>query len=66
MAHEPTGAGRLDFGSSGRPSVANPDLFSRIRTGAPLADAPDASWFRGDQTGHSDWPTMAGPPLRFG
>ena len=65
-AHKPTGAGRLDVGSSGRPSVTNPDLVSRIRTGAPLDDAPDASWFRGDQTDHSDWPTMAGPPLRFG
>ena len=46
--------------SFGRPFIANPDLVDRLRSGAPLADAPKAYWYGGDKTGYSDWPGMMG------
>jgi N-ethylmaleimide reductase len=49
--------GEADLVSFGRAYIANPDLVSRIATGAPLAEAPEKYWYGGDQTGYSDWPT---------
>ena len=46
--------------SFGRPYIANPDLVERLRTGAPLAEAPKQYWYGGDATGYSDWPGMEG------
>jgi len=66
MADAAVADGRIDLVSFGRPFIANPDLVSRLRTGAPLADAPKAYWYGGGATGYSDWPTMNGPPLRLG
>ena len=53
-------AGLADLVSFGRPYLANPDLVDRLRTGAPLAEAPKAYWYGGGATGYSDWPGMAG------
>jgi N-ethylmaleimide reductase len=50
--------GEADLISFARAYIANPDLVNRIRTGAPLAEAPQEYWYGGDQTGYSDWPTM--------
>jgi N-ethylmaleimide reductase len=55
-------AGEADLVSFGRAYIANPDLVTRIATGAPLAEAPEEYWYGGDQTGYSDWPTAAGEP----
>ena len=52
--------GAADLISFGRPFIANPDLVERLRTGAPLADAPKQYWYGGDATGYSDWPGMQG------
>ncbi len=52
--------GNADLISFGRPFIANPDLVDRLRTGAPLADAPKQYWYGGDATGYSDWPGMQG------
>jgi N-ethylmaleimide reductase len=45
-----------DLVSFGRAYIANPDLVSRIATGAPLAEAPQEYWYGGDANGYSDWP----------
>jgi len=43
----------------GRPFIANPDLVERLRTGAPLADAPKETWYGGGAHGYTDYPTLA-------
>jgi N-ethylmaleimide reductase len=48
-----------DLVSFGRAYIANPDLVTRIATGAPLAEAPQEYWYGGDETGYSDWPRAA-------
>jgi N-ethylmaleimide reductase len=52
-------SGAADLVSFGRAYLANPDLVSRIATGAPLAEAPQEYWYGGDATGYSDWPRVA-------
>ncbi len=52
--------GDADLFSMGRPFIANPDLVERLRTGAPLAEAPKAYWYGGGSVGYSDWPAMPG------
>jgi N-ethylmaleimide reductase len=54
--------GEADLISFARAYIANPDLVGRIRSGGPLADAPQEYWYGGDETGYSDWPTMASSP----
>ncbi len=61
LADKTLAAGDADLISFGRPFIANPDLVERLRTGAPLAEAPKQYWYGGDQTGYSDWPGMGGP-----
>ena len=61
MADEAVARGDVDLVSFGRPFIANPDLVERMRTGAPLADAPKPYWYGGGTVGYSDWPTMNGP-----
>jgi N-ethylmaleimide reductase len=53
---------RADLISFARAYIANPDLVERIRTGAPLAEAPQRYWYGGDSTGYSDWPAMQTQP----
>ncbi len=43
----------------GRPFIANPDLVERLRTGAPLAEAPRETWYGGGAHGYTDYPTLA-------
>jgi N-ethylmaleimide reductase len=50
--------GDADLISFARAFIANPDLVNRIRTGAPLAEAPQEYWYGGDETGYSDWPAV--------
>ncbi len=60
LAEKALAQGRADLFSFGRPFIANPDLVDRLRSGAPLADAPKPYWYGGDATGYSDWPGMNG------
>ncbi len=60
LAERTIAAGDADLVSFGRAFIANPDLVDRLRTGAPLADAPKQYWYGGDATGYSDWPGMRG------
>ncbi len=60
LADKTLAEGNADLISFGRPFIANPDLVERMRTGAPLAEAPKQYWYGGDATGYSDWPGMQG------
>ncbi len=60
LAEQTLADGNADLISFGRPFIANPDLVDRLRTGAPLAEAPKQYWYGGDATGYSDWPAMQG------
>lgn len=64
LAEEVLECGDADLFSMGRPFIANPDLVDRLRTGAPLAEAPKEYWYGGGSVGYSDWPTMRGNPDR--
>ena len=60
LAEERLRNGEADLFSFGRSFIANPDLVERLRTGAPLADAPKEYWYGGDANGYTDWPGMNG------
>jgi N-ethylmaleimide reductase len=61
LAEKTLQEGNADLISFGRAFIANPDLVERLRTGAPLAEAPKQYWYGGGSTGYSDWPGMQGP-----
>ena len=61
LANKTLGEHGADLISFGRPFIANPDLIDRLRSGAPLAEAPKKYWYGGDAVGYSDWPGMDGP-----
>lgn len=63
LAEQTLAAGDADLFSIGRPFIANPDLISRLASGAPLAEAPKEYWYGGDANGYSDWPGMDGNVL---
>jgi N-ethylmaleimide reductase len=60
LAEQTLADGNADLISFGRPFLANPDLVERLRTGAPLAEAPKQYWYGGGSVGYSDWPGMHG------
>ena len=60
MAEKELAAGGAELFSFGRPFLANPDLVQRLRSGAPLAEAPKPYWYGGGANGYSDWPGMDG------
>jgi N-ethylmaleimide reductase len=66
LAEKTLAAGDADLFSIGRPFIANPDLVNRLRTGAPLAEAPKEYWYGGDANGYSDWPGANGNVLLAG
>jgi N-ethylmaleimide reductase len=66
LAEKTLAAGDADLFSIGRPFIANPDLVHRLRTGAPLAEAPKEYWYGGDANGYSDWPGTNGNVLLAG
>jgi N-ethylmaleimide reductase len=59
LAEEAVNSGRADLVSFGRPFIGNPDLVQRLRDGAPLVDAPQETYYGGDEKGYSDWPAFA-------
>lgn len=59
LAEQTLAAGDADLFSIGRPFIANPDLIERMRSGAPLAEAPREYWYGGDSTGYTDWPRIS-------
>jgi N-ethylmaleimide reductase len=59
MAEEALRSGRVDLVSFGRPFIANPDFVERLRTGAPLTEAPKETYYGGAEHGYTDWPALA-------
>jgi len=43
----------------GRLFIANPDLVARLKTGAPLMQAPKETWYGNGAKGYIDWPELA-------
>ena len=58
LALEARRADTADLVCFGRPFIGNPDLVERLRTGAPLADAPKETWYGGDAAGYTDYPAL--------
>ena len=50
--------GAADMVSFGKPFLANPDLVERFRTDAELNAADEQTFYGGDETGYTDYPTM--------
>ena len=50
--------GRADAIAFGRPFIANPDLVERLRTGAPLNQADQKTFYGGDEHGYTDYPAL--------
>ncbi|GAA4535102.1 alkene reductase [Amycolatopsis samaneae] len=51
--------GLADVLSFGSLFISNPDLVHRFRVGAPLAQADEATFYRGDHHGYTDYPALA-------
>ena len=49
-------AGDSDLVAFGVPFIANPDLVHRFRNGIALAEADQATFYGGDETGYTDYP----------
>lgn len=52
------GEGKLDLVAYGRRFIANPDLPRRLREGAELNEADDATFYQGGAKGYTDYPTL--------
>ncbi len=50
--------GLADLLAFGRPFIGNPDLVERLRRGAPLAVADQATFYGGDAHGYTDYPAL--------
>jgi N-ethylmaleimide reductase len=50
--------GLADVVTVGTMALANPDLVERIRAGAPLNTPDPATFYGGDATGYTDYPTL--------
>lgn len=59
LAYQARRQDTADLVCFGRPFIANPDLVERLKTGAPLAEAPRETWYGGDERGYTDWPTLS-------
>ena len=52
-------SGNSDLVAFGMPYIANPDLPARIKQGAELAEADQATLYGGDEKGYTDYPALA-------
>jgi N-ethylmaleimide reductase len=50
--------GRVDLVAFGRPYIANPDLVERLKSGAPLNEGDQATWYGGGAEGYTDYPAL--------
>ena len=59
-------SGRADLVAIGRPFISNPDLVERLKTGQPLAESDQATYYapgpNGFADGYTDYPTADGQP----
>ncbi|KAA5606586.1 alkene reductase [Roseospira marina] len=59
MAQEAVADGRVDMVAFGRPFIANPDLVTRLQTGASLAALDRDTLYGGGAKGYTDYPALA-------
>ena len=59
-AEESLQNGRSDFISFGSPFISNPDLPQRLKQGAVLAPADQATFYGGGAKGYTDYPALEG------
>ncbi|MFF0284193.1 alkene reductase [Rhodococcus aetherivorans] len=52
-------AGLADIAPLGQFALANPDIVERLRVGAPLNAVDPTTLYGGDETGYTDYPTLA-------
>jgi N-ethylmaleimide reductase len=55
-------SGIADAVAVGRPFLANPDLVQRWTLGAPLNEPDESTFYGGDGTGYTDYPTLQQVP----
>ena len=53
-------SGAADLIAYGRPFISNPDLVERLKNGAPLAEADQATFYSPGPVGYSDYPVFSG------
>ncbi len=58
LAREAIAKGWADMIAFGRPFIANPDLVVRLKTNAPLAEAPKELFYGGGAHGYTDWKAL--------
>jgi N-ethylmaleimide reductase len=59
LAIDAVGSGRADAIAFGKAFISNPDLVERLRTGAPLNEWDQKTFYGGDERGYIDYPTLA-------
>ncbi len=59
MALEAVASGAADAVAFGKLFISNPDLVERLRADAPLAAPNRETFYGGDATGYTDYPTLA-------
>ncbi len=52
-------SGHADAVAFGKPFIANPDLVTRLRLGAPLNAADQTTFYGGDAKGYTDYPQLS-------
>ncbi|WP_185983236.1 alkene reductase [Aureimonas mangrovi] len=58
LAGERLEAGKLDLVCIGRPFIANPDLVTRLKVGAPLNEGDKDTFYAGGAEGYVDYPAL--------
>jgi len=53
-------SGAADLIAYGRPYIANPDLVERLKSGIPLAEADQATFYTPGPVGYTDYPAFSG------
>ena len=51
-------SGAAELVAFGRPFISNPDLVDRLKTGAPLAEADQSTFYSPGPAGYSDYPAL--------
>ena len=57
-AEEAINSNAADLVAFGVPFLANPDLVQRFKTGAPLNEADQSTFYGGDEKGYTDYPFL--------
>ena len=59
LAIERVENGDVDLACFGRDFISNPDLVTRLELNAPLAPYDESTFYGGDETGYTDYPSLS-------